>query len=105
MSEQIRNIWISGLLDPSKVRMTERYWFYNGDIEKSKEARKEAKKHEKFIRSYLRNQSWRSVLNQGRGRQVPFNWLSNPVSDSISADVTFFERENYKVPYTLFHLF
>jgi hypothetical protein len=35
--EQIRNIWISGLLDPSKVRVTERYRLYICDLEQMEE--------------------------------------------------------------------
>jgi hypothetical protein len=113
--ERIRNIWISGLLDPSKVRVSERYWFYTGDIEKSKKARKETEKIEKFIHSTLTNQSWQSLFNQnqGRCRQVRMKWTSNPISHSIPADVTFFNRLNYKVLFQLtpflhiilFHLF
>jgi hypothetical protein len=99
--ERIRNIWISGLLDPSKVRVSERYWFYTGDIEESKEAKKETKKIEKFYKSYLKNQTWRNHFNQNQGgRQVQLgeNWVFNPVSDSIPADVTFFKfGDNYKV--------
>jgi len=99
MSERIRNVWISGLLDPSEMRMNERYWLYTGDIQKSKEAQKETKKIEKFYKSYLKNQSWRNLFNQNQGgrRQVRMKWMSNPISNSIPADITFFNRQNYKV--------
>ncbi|RHN72769.1 putative P-loop containing nucleoside triphosphate hydrolase [Medicago truncatula] len=97
--EQIRNVWISGLLDPSEMRMTERYWLYAGDIQKSKEAQKETKKIEKFYKSYHKNQSWRNLFNQNQGgrHHVRMNWMSNPISHSIPADITFFNRQNYKM--------
>ncbi|RHN72766.1 putative translation elongation factor EFTu/EF1A, bacterial/organelle [Medicago truncatula] len=98
MQQQLRNVWISGLLDPSKVRVTERYWLYTGDIDKMIEARKETEKRDKYYESIVKEESW---LNQGKKRDSRrhFKWLMNgPTSDSTSADLTFFNwRKQYKM--------
>lgn len=100
--KQIRNIWISGLLDPSKVRMTERYWLYTGDLEQMEEARKQVLKSEKYYESFVKQESWKSTrrdLNLKEGDSHSHcKWIYNPTSDSIPADVTFFNwRKHYKV--------
>jgi len=101
--ERIRNIWISGLLDPSKVRVTERYWFYTGDLEKMEEARKEVLKNEKYYESFVKEESWlsnRRSLKKGDSHSH-CKWMCNPTSHSIPADVTFFNwRKHYKVLWT-----
>nr|ABN06142.1 Protein synthesis factor, GTP-binding [Medicago truncatula] len=100
--KQIRNIWISGLLDPSKVRMTERYWLYTGDLEQMEEARKQVLKSEKYYESFVKQESWKSTrrdLNLKEGDSHSHcKWIYNPTSDSIPADVTFFNwRKHYKM--------
>jgi len=37
--QQLRNIWISGLVDPAKAPLSERYMLHTGQIEKMEEAR------------------------------------------------------------------
>jgi len=102
--ERIRNIWISGLLDPSKVRMTERYWLYTGDLQQMEEARKQVLKSEKYYESFVKQESWLSTststpLKEGDSHSH-CKWMYNPTSDSIPADVTFFNwRKHYKVIY------
>jgi hypothetical protein len=96
--QQLRNVWISGLVDPSKVRVSERYWLYTGEIDKMIEARKETEEKDKHYESIVKEESW---LNKGKKRDSHryCKWLMNgPSSDSTSADVTFFNwTKQYKV--------
>ncbi|RHN72765.1 putative P-loop containing nucleoside triphosphate hydrolase [Medicago truncatula] len=97
--ERLRNVWISGLLDPSKLLLTERRLLYTGEIDKMEDARCEIEKKDNNTESYIKQESWLKLgLGKGVISRTVLNWVFNPKSDSIPADLTFFDwRDNYKM--------
>jgi len=97
---QLRNVWISGLLDPSKVTLTLREMLYSGHVDLMEDARKNIMKRDKEYESYVKQESWVGECRtlKKRGTFTNLKWLINgPTSDSITADLTFFNWRKHKV--------
>lgn len=98
---RLRNVWISGLLDPSKVTLTLREMLYSGHVNLMEDARKDIIKRDKEHESYIKQESWVSevrALKKQPGSFTHLKWLINaPTPDSTTADLTFFNWRKHKV--------
>nr|ABD32927.1 Protein synthesis factor, GTP-binding [Medicago truncatula] len=98
---RLRNVWISGLLDPSKVTLTLREMLYSGHVDLMEDARKDIIKRDKEHESYIKQESWVSevrALKKQPGSFTHLKWLINaPTADSITADLTFFNWRKHKM--------
>ena len=76
----MRNIWISGLIDPGKVTQAQRSLLYMGDIEEMHRLRRVNEMHHK------------DVEESNRKEYIQSKWNKN-----IRAGVTFFNWKHHKV--------
>jgi len=93
--QQLRNIWISGLLDPAIAPLSERYMLYTGQIEKMEEARNKIQRRDTRLEWDIHEEQW---LNSSYGRSSTRKSVyPTQTYDFIPADVTFFDWKHHKV--------
>ena len=78
--DRLRNIWISGLIDPEKVTQRERSLLYAGDIEEMHRVRRVNEMYRKEIEESSRKEHIQSKWNKNiRAGVTFFNWKHHKV--------------------------
>ncbi|WJX23131.1 hypothetical protein P8452_12367 [Trifolium repens] len=95
-AEKLRNIWISGLIDPSKATVSERYMLYTGDMKKMHKAKFKSELKDKNIEANMEEEQWRYWSNDPTNRWKRVNVYPDRTYH-VSADITFFNWKNHKM--------
>jgi hypothetical protein len=96
--ERLRNIWISGLIDPSKATVSERYMLYTGQMKKMHEVKIKAERRDKFLEAMMEEEQWLNWSHHFgyENRPKRKNVYPDKMYD-VSADITFFNWKHHKV--------
>ncbi|MCH98595.1 elongation factor G, partial [Trifolium medium] len=88
--ERLHNVWISGLIDPAKATVSERYMLYTGQMEKMEDAR---------VKNERRDRELQVGIEKGRRDRARglIEDLSPDQANHVSADITFFNWKNHKM--------
>ncbi|RHN72813.1 putative translation protein, beta-barrel [Medicago truncatula] len=79
--KRVRNIWISGLIDPEKVTQRERSLLYEGDIEEMHRVRRRNEMYHKEIEESSRKEYIQSKWNKNiRAGVTFFNWKHHKIN-------------------------
>ncbi|PNX79887.1 elongation factor g, partial [Trifolium pratense] len=96
--EKLRNIWISGLIDPAKVTVSERYMLYTGQMKKMDEVKIKTKRRDMFLEAMMEEERGRGDycydLNLNLRKREK---LYPDKTYHVSADITFFNWKHHKV--------
>ncbi|XP_039686886.1 elongation factor G-2, mitochondrial [Medicago truncatula] len=93
--QQLRNIWISGLVDPAKSPVSERYMLYTGQIEKMEEARNKIQRRDARLWWDIHEEQWLNFSY--RRSSTRKSSYPTQICDSFPADVTFFNWKHHKM--------
>ncbi|XP_045804087.1 elongation factor G, mitochondrial-like [Trifolium pratense] len=96
--EKLRNIWISGLIDPAKVTVSERYMLYTGQMKKMDEVKIKTKRRDMFLEAMMEEERGRGDycydLNLNLRKREK---LYPDKTYHVSADITFFNWKHHKM--------
>ncbi|KAK2448201.1 elongation factor G-2, mitochondrial [Trifolium repens] len=95
-AEKLRNIWMSGLIDPSKATVSERYMLYTGDMKKMHKAKFKSELKDKNIEANMEEEQWRYWSNDPTKRWKRVNVYPDRTYH-VSADITFFNWKHHKM--------
>ncbi|WJX23121.1 hypothetical protein P8452_12360 [Trifolium repens] len=96
--ERLRNIWISGLIDPAKATVSERYMLYTGQMKKMHEVKIKAERRDKFLEAMMEEEQWLNRSHHYGYENRPKRKNVYPDrSYGVSADITFFNWKHHKV--------
>ncbi|XP_045804095.1 elongation factor G-2, mitochondrial-like [Trifolium pratense] len=88
--ERLRNVWISGLIDPAKVTVSERYMLYTGQMKKMEDARIKSERRDRYLQVGIEKG------RRDRAMGIIEDFSPNQ-ANHVSADITFFNWKNHKM--------
>jgi hypothetical protein len=96
--QRLRNFWISGLIDPAKATVSERYMLYTGQMKKMHEVKIKAERRDKFLEAMMEEEQWLNWSHHFgyENRPKRKNVYPDKMYD-VSADITFFNWKHHKV--------
>ncbi|MCH87887.1 elongation factor G [Trifolium medium] len=96
--DKLRNIWISGLIDPAKATVSERYMLYTGQMKKIHEVKIKTERRDMFLEAMMEEERgygdyyYDLDLNLRKREK-----LYPDKTYHVSADITFFNWKHHKM--------